>query len=102
MASADGQRAVGGAAFQVGMTPVLDLSALSPNPAVRILAKCEFSNPTGSIKDRMVQHVVTRAEQEGLLKPGGTIVAATSGNTGASVAMVASMRGYRSIVITNA
>ena len=73
--------------LQVGETPVLDLSHLSRNPAVKILAKCEFANPTGSIKDRMVQFVLKRAEAEGKLQAGGTIVAATSGNTGASVAM---------------
>ena len=88
--------------LKVGETPVLDLSHLSRNPAVKILAKCEFANPTGSIKDRMVQFVLEQAEAEGKLPAGGTIVAATSGNTGASVAMLAAMNGYDYKVITNA
>ena len=64
---------------------------------VKILGKCEFANPSGSIKDRIADHILTTAEQEGKLKPGGTVVAATSGNTGASVAMIAAMKGYHYI-----
>ena len=88
--------------YKVGDTPVLDISFLSQNPKVTILGKCEFANPTGSIKDRMVSYVLERAVAEGKLEPGGTIVAATSGNTGASVAMIAAMNGYDYKVITNA
>ena len=69
-----------------------------PGPLqVKILGKCEFANPSGSIKDRIADHILTRAEQEGKLKPGGTVVAATSGNTGASVAMISAMKGYHYI-----
>ena len=64
---------------------------------VKILGKCEFANPSGSIKDRIADHILNMAEQEGKLKPGGTVVAATSGNTGASVAMIAAMKGYKYI-----
>ena len=64
---------------------------------VKILGKCEFANPSGSIKDRIADHILTTAEQEGKLKSGGTVVAATSGNTGASVAMIAAMKGYHYI-----
>lgn len=61
------------------------------------MGKCEFANPSGSIKDRIADHILTTAENEGKLKPGGTVVAATSGNTGASVAMIAAMKGYHYI-----
>ena len=64
---------------------------------VKILGKCEFANPSGSIKDRIADHIMNMAEQQGKLKPGGTVVAATSGNTGASVAMIAAMKGYHYI-----
>lgn len=70
--------------------------ALVPSQ-VKILGKCEFANPSGSIKDRIADHILTTAENEGKLKPGGTVVAATSGNTGASVAMIAAMKGYHYI-----
>eukprot|EP00471_Norrisiella_sphaerica_P013237 CAMPEP_0184503222 /NCGR_PEP_ID=MMETSP0113_2-20130426/51762_1 /TAXON_ID=91329 /ORGANISM="Norrisiella sphaerica, Strain BC52" /LENGTH=346 /DNA_ID=CAMNT_0026892675 /DNA_START=401 /DNA_END=1441 /DNA_ORIENTATION=+ len=87
----------------VGGTPLVDVTNLA-NPKVvgtRILAKCEFMNPGYSIKDRIVCHIMEQAEKKGLLKPGMTIVAASSGNTGASTAMVASMKGYKSIIITS-
>eukprot|EP00740_Mantoniella_antarctica_P004475 CAMPEP_0181366236 /NCGR_PEP_ID=MMETSP1106-20121128/10568_1 /TAXON_ID=81844 /ORGANISM="Mantoniella antarctica, Strain SL-175" /LENGTH=354 /DNA_ID=CAMNT_0023481515 /DNA_START=49 /DNA_END=1113 /DNA_ORIENTATION=- len=66
------------------------------------MAKCEYLNPSGSIKDRIAAHIVDCAEQDGRLKPGDTLVASTSGNTGAAVAMVAAIRGYGYIAITNA
>ena len=85
----------------IGGTPLLDLSAYSLNPSVRILAKCEYLNPSGSIKDRIAQHMINQAERSGQLKPGMTVVAATSGNTGAAIAMACALRGYDYIVITN-
>jgi len=89
-------------ALGIGGTPVLDLSYLSRAPGkVQILAKCEFANPTGSIKDRMVEYVLRKAVASGALKPGGTIVSATSGNTGASVAMLAARAGHPYRVVTN-
>ncbi len=82
----------------IGHTPLVELTKLSPNPQVRILAKLEFMNPTASIKDRIVRHIILDAEEKGLLKPGGTIVENTSGNTGAAVAMMAAQRGYKAIL----
>mmetsp|Transcript_21615 Transcript_21615/g.34994 ORF Transcript_21615/g.34994 Transcript_21615/m.34994 type:complete len:995 (+) Transcript_21615:136-3120(+) len=85
----------------IGSTPLLDLSAYSLNPTVKIMAKCEYLNPSGSIKDRIAQHIVTQAIASGNLRPGMTVVAATSGNTGAAIAMACALRGYDYIVITN-
>ncbi|MGK5593792.1 MAG: PLP-dependent cysteine synthase family protein [Parachlamydiaceae bacterium] len=82
----------------IGHTPLVELQALSPNPFARILVKLEFFNPSGSIKDRIVSHIIEDAEKKSLLKPGGTIVENTSGNTGAAVAMIAAMKGYRAIL----
>ncbi|CAN5329739.1 cysteine synthase family protein [soil metagenome] len=82
----------------VGHTPLVKLQHLSPNPLVTILAKCEFMNPSGSIKDRIVAYIIADAEKNGLLKPGGTIVENTSGNTGAAVAMIAAIKGYKAIL----
>lgn len=82
----------------IGNTPLVKLTRLCPNPKVTILAKVEFLNPGGSIKDRMVIHIINKAEKEGLLKPGGTIIENTSGNTGAAVAMIAAIRGYKAIL----
>jgi len=69
---------------------------VEPGDAI-VLVKCEFMNPGGSIKDRMALHILEKAEREGLLKPGGTIVENTSGNTGMGVALVAAVKGYRCI-----
>ena len=85
----------------IGGTPLLDLSQYSLNPKVKIMAKCEYLNPSGSIKDRIAQHIIAQAESSGQLKPGMTVVAATSGNTGAAIAMASALRGYNYIVITN-
>lgn len=82
----------------IGNTPLVKLQYLSPNPDVTILAKCEFLNPSGSVKDRIVAYIVDDAERCGLLKPGGTIVEATSGNTGAATAMIAAIKGYKAIL----
>ena len=85
----------------IGGTPLLDLSQYSLNPKVKIMTKCEYLNPSGSIKDRIAQHIIAQAESSGQLKPGMTVVAATSGNTGAAIAMASALRGYNYIVITN-
>jgi cystathionine beta-synthase len=82
----------------IGNTPLVQLTKMSPSKYVTILAKCEFMNPSGSIKDRIVSYIVKDAEQRGLLKPGGTIVENTSGNTGAAVAMLAAIKGYKAIL----
>lgn len=82
----------------IGHTPLVRLQKLSPKEYVTILAKCEFMNPSGSIKDRIAAYIIEDAEKNGLLKPGGTIVENTSGNTGAAVAMIAAMKGYKVIL----
>lgn len=82
----------------IGHTPLIRLQRLNSNPLVTILAKVEMMNPGGSIKDRMVAYIINNAEKEGLLKPGGTIIENTSGNTGAAVAMIAAIRGYKAIL----
>ncbi|MGB6455403.1 MAG: cysteine synthase [Streptosporangiaceae bacterium] len=83
----------------VGRTPLVGLPRLSPSPAVRLWAKLEDRNPTGSIKDRIAASMVAAAEKDGLLRPGSTILEPTSGNTGISLAMVAKLRGYRLICV---
>ncbi|MBC7373801.1 MAG: cysteine synthase [Frankiales bacterium] len=83
----------------VGRTPLIGLPRLSPSPEVRLWAKLESNNPTGSVKDRAAFYMVAAAEKEGLLRPGVTILEPTSGNTGISLAMICRMRGYRLICV---
>ena len=83
----------------VGGTPLIGLPRLSPSPAVRLWAKLEDRNPTGSIKDRPALAMVARAEREGVLRPGCTVIEPTSGNTGISLAMVCRVKGYRLICV---
>ena len=82
----------------VGKTPLIDLSALGTD-GVRILGKYEATNPGGSVKDRVALAMIDTAEEEGRLKPGGTIIEPTSGNTGVGLAMIAASRGYRMILV---
>ena len=79
----------------IGNTPIIDVSLLSPNPAVRILAKLESGNPAGSVKDRVAMAMVTAAEADGTLRPGKTVIEPSSGNTGIALAMICRLRGYR-------
>ena len=81
----------------VGGTPLIRLNSVTKGVPGTVYAKCEFMNPGGSVKDRIGLAIVEKAEREGALKPGGTIVEATSGNTGVALAMVAAIRGYRCI-----
>ncbi|MGD9696379.1 MAG: PLP-dependent cysteine synthase family protein [Thermoleophilia bacterium] len=83
----------------IGNTPLVELRHLSPNPDVRILAKLESHNPTGSIKDRTALSLINDAERRGLVKPGDTIMEPTSGNTGISLAMICRVRGYRLVAV---
>ncbi len=83
----------------VGGTPLVGLPRLSPGPQVRLWAKLEDKNPTGSVKDRAAFAMVAAAERDGLLAAGATIMEPTSGNTGISLAMVARLRGYRLICV---
>ena len=78
----------------IGNTPLVELKRLSPKPGVRIYAKLESYNPTGSVKDRVARSLIERAEEEGLIAPGQTILEPTSGNTGISLAMICSRKGY--------
>ncbi|MFC2646665.1 MAG: cysteine synthase A [Coriobacteriaceae bacterium] len=82
----------------IGTTPLVDLSALADNKAT-IYGKYEATNPGGSIKDRIAQAMVDAAEADGSLKPGGTIIEPTSGNTGVGLAMVGAARGYHVILV---
>ena len=83
----------------VGNTPLVGLPNLSPAPNVRIWAKLEDRNPTGSIKDRAALSMIEAAERDGLLTPGCTILEPTSGNTGISLAMAAKLKGYKIICV---
>jgi [CysO sulfur-carrier protein]-thiocarboxylate-dependent cysteine synthase len=78
----------------IGNTPLVDVSVLSPNPRVRILAKMEGQNPGGSIKDRIALSMINAAEAEGRLKPGSILMEPSSGNTGIGLAMICALRGY--------
>jgi cystathionine beta-synthase len=83
----------------VGNTPLVRLNRMTQGLKCNVLAKLEFLNPGGSVKDRIAMHIINKAEKSGQLKPGGTIVEATSGNTGAGLAMVATLRGYKTIFV---
>jgi cysteine synthase len=83
----------------LGGTPLVGLPRLSPGSEVRLWAKLEDRNPTGSVKDRIAAYMVAAAEKEGRLRPGATILEPTSGNTGISLAMVAKLRGYQLICV---
>src|ERR687894_767731 len=78
----------------IGNTPLVELRRLSPKPGVRIYVKLENYNPTGSVKDRVARSLIEHAEQDGLIAPGQTILEPTSGNTGISLAMICSRKGY--------
>ena len=78
----------------IGNTPLVELKRLSPKPGVRIWAKLESHNPTGSVKDRVARAMIEDAEEKGAIRPGQTILEPTSGNTGISLAMICSRKGY--------
>ncbi|MBS0286123.1 MAG: cysteine synthase family protein [Proteobacteria bacterium] len=81
----------------IGNTPLVKLNRVIDKNAATVLVKCEFMNPSGSIKDRMALYIIEQAEKRGELKPGGVIVENTSGNTGLALAMIAAVKGYRCI-----
>ena len=78
----------------IGNTPMVDVSQLSPNPNVRIIAKLESQNPFGSVKDRIAKQMIEQAEKDGTLKPGQRIMEPSSGNTGIALAAIAQMKGH--------
>jgi [CysO sulfur-carrier protein]-thiocarboxylate-dependent cysteine synthase len=83
----------------IGDTPLVDISALSPNPDARILMKLEGQNPGGSVKDRIALSMIEQAEEDGILHPGQTLIEPSSGNTGIGMAMVCRLKGYHLIVV---
>jgi [CysO sulfur-carrier protein]-thiocarboxylate-dependent cysteine synthase len=83
----------------IGNTPLIELPRLSPKPGVRVWAKLESRNPTGSVKDRVARALIEDAEEKGALASGQTILEPTSGNTGISLAMICSRKGYRLKVV---
>jgi cysteine synthase B len=83
----------------IGNTPLVELKRLSPKPGVRIWAKLEAANPTGSVKDRVAKALIEDAEERAAIRPGQTILEPTSGNTGISLAMICSRKGYRLKVV---
>jgi len=83
----------------VGNTPLVRLQRLNPNPSNFILAKLEGNNPAGSVKDRAALNMIIEAEKRGEIRPGDTLIEATSGNTGIALAMVAAIRGYKMVLV---
>ncbi len=83
----------------IGHTPLVKLNRVARGVAATIYVKCEYINPGSSMKDRMTLHMVNQAEARGELRAGGTIIEATSGNTGAGLAMIAAVRGYQCVFV---
>ena len=83
----------------IGNTPLVELQSLSPKPGVRLFAKLEGQNPTGSVKDRIARYMIEAAEASGELTPDRTVLEPTSGNTGISLAMICRLKGYRLKVV---
>ncbi|MDG2395179.1 cysteine synthase CysM [Candidatus Thioglobus sp.] len=83
----------------IGNTPLVELQRLNPNPSNTVLLKLEGNNPAGSVKDRAAYNMITQAESRGTIKPGDTLIEATSGNTGIALAMVAAIKGYKMMLI---
>jgi cysteine synthase A len=89
----------GGFVGAIGNTPLIRLRAASELTGCEILGKAEFLNPGGSVKDRAALYIILDAERRGLLKPGGTIVEGTAGNTGIGLALVGNARGYKTVIV---
>ncbi len=86
-------------AASIGHTPLIRLKRVSEATGCTILGKAEFMNPGGSVKDRAGLYIITDAERRGALKPGGTVVEGTAGNTGIGITLVGNARGYRSVIV---
>jgi cysteine synthase A len=85
----------------IGNTPLVQLRNVVPGTSARVLVKLESGNPTGSMKDRMAQSMIARAEADGRLPPGGTVVEYTGGSTGTSLALICSAKGYQLKIVTS-
>src|SRR6266536_6514850 len=83
----------------IGWTPLVRLNSVTRGIRTPVYAKAEFFNPGGSVKDRITIPIIEKAEREGTLKPGGTIVEGTSGNTGVGLAIAAAIKGYKCIFV---
>ena len=83
----------------IGNTPLVRLSNIGRNLTCQLYAKIEFFNPGGSVKDRIGLNIIEEAEKSGRLKPGGTVVESTSGNTGLVLAIICTLRGYKSVFV---
>jgi cysteine synthase B len=83
----------------IGFTPLVEVARICPNPNVRLYAKLEFMNPTGSVKDRVAKYLIEDLERSGRLQPDSIIIEPTSGNTGIGLAMIARRKGYRVAVV---
>ena len=83
----------------IGRTPLVRLQRIGRGLACLLYAKVEFFNPGGSVKDRIAVNIIAEAERSGRLKPGGTVVESTSGNTGMGLAIVCAKKGYRSVFV---
>src|SRR6476620_7125013 len=86
-------------ADSIGHTPLVELPGFSPKPGVRIFAKLEGHNPTGSVKNRIARQMLEAAERDGTLQPGRTLLEPTSGNTGIALGMIARRKGYQRTVV---
>src|SRR5262245_29390983 len=85
----------------IGNTSLIRIEKVIPEVCGAIFAKLEWENPTGSMKDRMAESVISRAEEDGRLRPGGTVIEYTGGSTGASLAMVCAAKGYGIKIVTS-
>ncbi len=85
----------------IGNTPLVQLCKVVPPGCAKVLVKLEWANPTGSMKDRMAQAMISRAEEDGRLRPGGTVVEYTGGSTGTSLALICAAKGYRIHIVTS-
>lgn len=83
----------------IGNTPLVCLKKMNTNPLAKVYVKLEYMNPSGSIKDRIAKHIIETFEKRGVLRPGGIIVENSSGNTAASVAMIAALKGYQCVIV---
>ena len=83
----------------IGNTPVVQFNKINKGLSCNLYGKCEFFNSGGSVKDRIAKHMIEKAEEEGKIKPGYTLIEPTSGNTGVGIALAGAVKGYKVIII---